>query len=65
PGFVRTKMTKGLPAAPLAIGPSDVAAAVVQGLESSRHVVWAPSVLRYAFAVMRLLPAAIWKRLPA
>jgi decaprenylphospho-beta-D-erythro-pentofuranosid-2-ulose 2-reductase len=64
PGFVRTKMTAGLPAAPLAVDADEVAAAIVTGLERNAAVIWVPGVLRYLFAVMRLLPQQIWRRLP-
>lgn len=64
PGFVRTKMTVGLPAAPFATTPTAVAEAVVAGLESRAAVIWVPPVLRWLFAVLRSLPAALWRRLP-
>ena len=56
PGFVRTKMTVGRKATPFAIDVSDVAEAVVRGLERGTEVVWAPSVLRYVFGVRRAPP---------
>ena len=37
PGFVRTKMTEGRPAAPFAVGPDRVAEDVVRGLERDRR----------------------------
>ncbi len=64
PGFVRTVMTAGMPKAPFAVGPGDVAGAVVRGLETNAAVVWVPPVLRWVFAVVRLLPQAIFRRLP-
>lgn len=64
PGFVRTKMTAGRPAAPFAVGPEEVAAAVLAGLEQGREVVWVPAPLRFAFGLFRLLPQALWRRLP-
>ncbi len=64
PGFVRTRMTAGRPAAPLAVGPGEVADAVVRGLETNAAVVWVPPVLRAVFALFRLLPQAIFRRLP-
>jgi decaprenylphospho-beta-D-erythro-pentofuranosid-2-ulose 2-reductase len=65
PGFVRTKMTAHLPAAPFATTPAAVAEAVATGLERGRRVVWVPSLLRWVFAVFRHLPAPLWRRLPA
>jgi decaprenylphospho-beta-D-erythro-pentofuranosid-2-ulose 2-reductase len=64
PGFVHTKMTAGRPAAPFAVGPERVARDVVRGLERGDTVIWSPGALRYVFSIFRLLPQAIWRRLP-
>lgn len=64
PGFVRTKMTAGMPEAPFATTADVVADAVVAGLGSQATVVWVPGVLRWVFLVLRHLPAAVWRRLP-
>jgi decaprenylphospho-beta-D-erythro-pentofuranosid-2-ulose 2-reductase len=64
PGFVRTKMTAGLRAAPFATTPEAVARAVVNGLATSEPVIWVPPVLRSIFAVLTRLPEPLWKRLP-
>ncbi len=64
PGFVRTKMTIGLPAAPFACNPDRVATDTVRGIRREQAVIWSPTVLRWAFAVMRLLPQSAWRRLP-
>ncbi len=64
PGFVHTKMTAGRPAAPFAVGPDRVAHDVVRGLERGQTVIWSPGALKYVFSVMRLLPQAVWRRLP-
>jgi decaprenylphospho-beta-D-erythro-pentofuranosid-2-ulose 2-reductase len=64
PGFVRTRMTVGLPAAPLAATPADVASAVVAALGGSEPVVWVPGSLRWLFAVLARLPGPLWRRLP-
>jgi decaprenylphospho-beta-D-erythro-pentofuranosid-2-ulose 2-reductase len=64
PGFVHTKMTAGRPAAPFAVGPERVARDVVRGLERGDTVIWSPGTLRYVFSVFRLLPQAVWRRLP-
>jgi decaprenylphospho-beta-D-erythro-pentofuranosid-2-ulose 2-reductase len=65
PGFVKTKMTAGRKSAPFTVEASDVADAVVRGLETGKSVVWVPGVLRYVFVVLRLVPGAIWRRMPA
>ncbi|MGD0985180.1 MAG: SDR family NAD(P)-dependent oxidoreductase [Acidimicrobiales bacterium] len=64
PGFVRTKMTAGRKPTPLAVDATDVADAVVRGLETGAEVVWVPSVLRYVFGIFRLLPRPLWRRVP-
>ena len=64
PGFVHTKMTAGRPAAPFAVGPERVAADVARGLARGQTVIWSPGVLRFVFGVLRLLPQALWRRLP-
>ena len=64
PGFVHTKMTEGLPAAPFSVGPERVAADVVRGLGRGDTVIWSPGILRWVFGVFRLLPQSVWRRLP-
>jgi decaprenylphospho-beta-D-erythro-pentofuranosid-2-ulose 2-reductase len=64
PGFVHSKMTKGLPPAPFATAPDAVARHVVRGLERDQAVIWTPPILRWLFAVLRALPTAVWRRLP-
>jgi decaprenylphospho-beta-D-erythro-pentofuranosid-2-ulose 2-reductase len=64
PGFVRTKMTEGRPAAPFAVGPERVAEDAIRGLERGQPVIWSPGLLRAVFGVFGLLPAALWRRLP-
>lgn len=65
PGFVVGRMTSGMDPAPFATTPDEVAAAVVRGIERGAAVVYAPPVLRWVFAVMRQLPRAVWRRMPA
>jgi decaprenylphospho-beta-D-erythro-pentofuranosid-2-ulose 2-reductase len=64
PGFVRTKMTEGLPPAPLSTTPDEVATATAKALATGREVIWVPVALRWGFAVFRHLPRAAWRRLP-
>ncbi|MDG1267886.1 MAG: SDR family NAD(P)-dependent oxidoreductase [Ilumatobacter sp.] len=63
PGFVRSTMTEGLNEAPFSCDPGDVADAVVAGLRNRKSVVWAPGVLRYVFAVLRVVPGFVWRKL--
>lgn len=64
PGFVHTKMTRGMKAQPLATTPEAVAEVVEGGLATGAMVLWAPAVLRWVFAVFKNLPQALWRRLP-
>lgn len=64
PGFVKSRMTEGLPPAPFSTTPDKVAEAVVRSLSRRRRIVWIPSILRPLFIVMRHLPTPIWRRLP-
>ncbi|GGU82869.1 short-chain dehydrogenase [Streptomyces albospinus] len=64
PGFVHTKMTAGLPAAPLATTPEAVAEAIEHGLRRRSEVVWVPGVLRCVMSVLRHVPRAVFRRLP-
>ena len=64
PGFVRTAMTAGMPAAPFSTDPDAVGAAVADALRRDRKVVvWVPAILRPVFAVLRFAPDAVWRRL--
>lgn len=65
PGFVHSKMTAGMKAAPFSTTPDAVATAVESGLRRGTHTVWAPGILRFVFAVMRHLPRAVWRKMPA
>ncbi|HEV2997482.1 MAG TPA: SDR family NAD(P)-dependent oxidoreductase [Solirubrobacteraceae bacterium] len=64
PGFVKTRMTRGLDPAPLACTPEVVARATVRGLERGLRTVWAPARLRWPMLVVRLLPRGLFRRLP-
>jgi decaprenylphospho-beta-D-erythro-pentofuranosid-2-ulose 2-reductase len=64
PGFVRTRLTRGLPVPPLATDPETVARATVRGLHRGASTVWAPSALGWVMALVRLLPRSLFRRLP-
>ncbi|CAM5422902.1 decaprenylphospho-beta-D-erythro-pentofuranosid-2-ulose 2-reductase [Streptomyces pilosus] len=64
PGFVRTRMTDGLPEAPLATTPEAVAAAVELGLRRRTETVWVPGALRVVMSALRHLPRGVFRRLP-
>ncbi|MFE5327415.1 SDR family NAD(P)-dependent oxidoreductase [Embleya sp. NPDC056575] len=64
PGFVVGRMTQGMSPAPLSSTPEQVADATVRALVRGRGEVWVPGTLRPVFAGMRVLPRALWRRLP-
>ncbi len=63
PGFVRSKMTRGLQPVPLSTTPAAVATATLRGLRSGAATVWAPSTLRWVMTVLRHLPRPVFRRL--
>jgi decaprenylphospho-beta-D-erythro-pentofuranosid-2-ulose 2-reductase len=64
PGFVHTKMTAGMKAAPLSTTADKVAGAIVDGLRREREVVWVPAPLRIVMSVLRHVPRPVFRRLP-
>jgi len=63
-GFVIGRMTEGMSPAPLSSTPDQVADAVVKALRKRRIRVWVPGALRPAYFVARLVPQALWRRMP-
>jgi decaprenylphospho-beta-D-erythro-pentofuranosid-2-ulose 2-reductase len=63
PGFVHTRMTRGLAPAPLSTTPQALARVVVDGLDSRAHTVWAPPALRWLMIAVRMLPRPLFRRL--
>jgi decaprenylphospho-beta-D-erythro-pentofuranosid-2-ulose 2-reductase len=63
PGFVHTRMTRGLPVPPFASTTDAVAQATVAGLRRGRQTVWAPAAMRWVGLAMRLLPRPLFRRL--
>lgn len=64
PGFVVGRMTAGMTPAPFSSTPDQVADATVRAVRAGRGEVWVPWVLRPLFAVLRLLPRPLWRRMP-
>ncbi len=64
PGFVIGRMTRGMAPAPLSSTPAQVAEATARALRRGRRTVWVPWALRPLFFGMKLLPQAVWRRLP-
>jgi len=63
PGFVRSKMTTGLKEAPFTTGVDEVADVAVKGLSSHKRIITSPPILAYVFAVLRHLPAPLWRKI--
>ncbi len=63
PGFVHTKMTAGMKAAPFSTTPEAVAAAVVRGVTRGEELIWCPPLLRCVMIVLKLVPRPIFRRL--
>jgi decaprenylphospho-beta-D-erythro-pentofuranosid-2-ulose 2-reductase len=64
PGFVRSKMTEGLDAAPLSVTPEQVAEAVVEGIANKRELIWVPGAMRVVMSGLRHVPRPVFRRLP-
>lgn len=64
PGFVRSRMTEGLPEAPLATTPEAVATAIELGLRRRSETVWVPGALRVVMSALRHVPRSVFRRLP-
>lgn len=64
PGFVHSRMTRGMKSAPFSTTPRVVGELAVAGMRKGRHTVWTPGILRYVFSVLRHLPRAVFRRLP-
>ncbi|MFE6610977.1 SDR family NAD(P)-dependent oxidoreductase [Amycolatopsis sp. NPDC057786] len=64
PGFVIGRMTEGMSPAPFSSTPDQVADATVAALRKRQGTVWVPGLLRLVFSVMRVVPRAVWRRMP-
>jgi decaprenylphospho-beta-D-erythro-pentofuranosid-2-ulose 2-reductase len=63
PGFVHTKMTTGLKPAPFSVDVERVATDIVNGLGTTDRVIYSPSIMKWLFAVLRHLPAPLWRKI--
>lgn len=63
PGFVRTKMTAGLPPAPLSVSPEQVATALLAGLRRGSDTIWVPRAFRFVMWAIGLLPRKMMEKL--
>jgi len=64
PGFVDTPMTARITKNALWASPDAVAARIVKALRSGRPVVYAPAFWWVIMAIIKLIPEAIFRRLP-
>lgn len=64
PGFVHTKMTEGMEAAPLSTTPEAVAQAIVKGLQRGSEQVWVPGTMRFVMSALRHVPRPVFRKLP-
>jgi short-subunit dehydrogenase len=64
PGFVIGRMTEGMAPAPFSRTAPQVADATVRALSGKRSSVWFPWQVGALAAVMRMLPRAVWRRMP-
>ena len=64
PGFVIGRMTEGMSPAPISSTPPQVADAVTAALAKGRSEIWVPRSLAVLALAFRLMPRAIWRRLP-
>ena len=63
PGFVHTRMTRGLKPAPLSTDAQSVADVVVDGLDRGAATVWAPKQLRWLMLIVKALPRRLFRRM--
>ncbi len=63
PGFVKSKMTKGMVVPPFAITSQECGKYGVAALGAKDVVTWAPSVLKYISVLFTALPAPIFRKI--
>jgi decaprenylphospho-beta-D-erythro-pentofuranosid-2-ulose 2-reductase len=64
PGMVRTRMSAGLPEAPMTSDPDEVAQVIVTALRKGKHTVYAPGPLRFLMTAVKAVPRPIFRKLP-
>lgn len=63
PGMVRTRMSAGLPEAPMTIDPQEVAQIVVVALRKGKETVYAPGPLRFVMTGLKALPRPVFRKI--
>lgn len=61
PGFVHTRMTDGMDAAPFSVGAQDVANDVATALRKGSTIAWSPPKLRWVMGIIRHLPSRLFR----
>ncbi len=64
PGFVRTKMTAHLKAAPLSVDAATAGQAIADAVRKGRAVTYVPAPMQAVSLVLKTLPRAVLRRLP-
>lgn len=64
PGFVKTKMTEGMDAAPLSVTAGQVAEIAVDAVRAGKELVWAPPQFRWVMSALRHVPRPLFRKLP-
>lgn len=62
PGFVHTKMTRGLAPMPMAVTADQVADVVVKAVRNRSQLVWAPPTVRPLMSALRHLPRPAFRK---
>lgn len=64
PGMVRTRMSAGLPEAPMTTDPDVVGKTIVQALRKGKHTVYAPGPLKFLMTAVKAVPRPVFRKLP-
>lgn len=64
PGYVYGRMAADVDPAPFASTPEQVAKAAVTAWRKGKRTVAVPPILNLVFAVIRMVPSGIWRRMP-
>jgi decaprenylphospho-beta-D-erythro-pentofuranosid-2-ulose 2-reductase len=63
PGFVHSKMTKGMTPAPFAITAARAGQLCAIGITKSKRIFYVPGILRYVMLIVRYLPVKVLNKL--
>lgn len=63
PGFVYSKMTKGMKSVPFSTTVDQVAVDATRGMLRKKKIVYSPNILKYVFVILRILPSWLFRKL--